>query len=213
MNYTFVFGAAVRSGDTNLGRLERIIVNNGIANQITVNPGLLGTERVVPISDIQSATADEISLNISNDEWKAYAAYRLQQSLGNPNEAEPNLAALAPSPQLTQQTADTSRPPNTFGAVEQNTSVDLMSVVLTSSTTVSGDELAGGSARLKGLVVETGRPQQLLLDDERSVSYDAVSRLDEQQIQLGGAPQQPILDADRGYEATTAHDPSGDQRR
>lgn len=212
MNYTFVFGAQVRNGDTNLGRLERIIVNNGIANQITVNPGLLQTERVVPISDIQSATADEINLNISDDDWKAYTAYRLQQSLGNPNEAQPNLAVLAPTPQFTQQAPDTSHPTSTTGARANETSVDLMSVVLTASTTVS-DADRGGQARLKGLVVDTGRPQLLLLDDESNVSYDAVSRLDEQQILLGGTPQQPLLDADRGYESTTAHDPSGDQRR
>lgn len=212
MNYTFVFGAQVRSGDTNLGRLERIIVNNGIANQITVNPGLLQTERVVPISDIQSATTDEINLDISDEGWKAYTAYRLQQSLGNPNEAQPNLAVLAPTPQFAQQAPDTSHPTSTTGARANDTSVDLMSVVLTASTTV-GDADQGGRARLKGLVVDTGRPQMLLLDDESSVPYDAVSRLDEQQILLGGTPQQPLLDADRGYESTTAHDPSGDQRR
>lgn len=212
MNYTFVFGAPVQIGETQVGKLERIIVNNGIANQITVNPGLLQTERVVPISDIESASADAIRLHVTDQDWKAYTAFRLQQQLGSPNEAEPNLAVLAPSPQLIQQAADTSHPGSTTGAREAETSVDLMSVVLTSGTTVSDAE-GGGQMRLRGLVAETGRPQALLLDDDRSVPFDAVSRLDEQHIQLGGAPQQPILDADRGYEATTPHDPSGDQRR
>ena len=34
MIHTFVFGTPVRTSDHDLGKLERIIVNNGIANQI-----------------------------------------------------------------------------------------------------------------------------------------------------------------------------------
>lgn len=212
MKYIFVFGTPVRSGTTTVGKLTRIIVNNGIANQITVDPGLLQTERVVPISDIQSATTDEIQLNVTDDVWKAYTAYKLQQSLSNLHDAEPNLAVLAPSPQLLQQAPDTGHPGDTTGAQMVDTSVDRMSVVLTSSTRVGGDQ-GNAQARLAGLVAETGRPQQLLLDDHGSVDFSAVTRLDEQHILIGGAPQQPLLDADRGYESTTAYDPSGDQRR
>lgn len=212
MKYIFVFGTPVRSGTTTLGKLTRIIVNNGIANQITVDPGLLQTERVVPISDIESATTDEIQLNVADDVWKAYTAYKLQQSLGNPNDADPNLAVLAPSPQLVQQAVDTSHPTDATGAHLIDTSVDRMSVVLTSSTRV-GSEHGNAQARLQGLIAETGRPQLLLLDDNGSIDFGAVTRLDEQHILIGGSPQQPLLDADRGYESTTAHDPSGDQRR
>lgn len=212
MKYIFVFGTRVRSGTITVGKLTRIIVNNGIANQIAVDPGLLQTERVVPISDIESATADEIQLNVADDVWKAYTAYKLQQSLGNPHDADPNLAVLAPSPQLLQQAPDMGHLSDTTGAQLIDTSVDRMSVVLTASTRVGGAQ-ESAQARLKGLVAETGRPQQLLLDDDGSVDFETVTRLDEQHILIGGAPQQPLLDADRGYESTTAHDPAGDQRR
>lgn len=211
MIQTLRFGAPVYNGAHHVGKLERIIVNNGIANQITVDPGLLRTERVVPINVFQTTENDELRLDVSDDEWRAYSAYKMQHELSNPSEDQPNLAVLSPSPTIVSSGTDTDHPSRPTGAYEADTTVADTSVVLTASTQVVHE--GGAAHRLQGLVIDTGRPRTLLLDDGSTVPFDAVTRLDENHIRVGGHPQQPILDADRGYEATRPHDPHGDERR
>jgi hypothetical protein len=89
MLYTFVLGTPVYAEDRHLGKLERIIVDNGIANQITVAPGLLGIERVVPINDIVETSTDSVQLRITDEDWRAYSAFQIQQAFGGSQEVVP----------------------------------------------------------------------------------------------------------------------------
>lgn len=212
MIHTFVFGTPVRTSDHDLGKLERIIVNNGIANQITVNPGLLQTERVVPVSDIQTAAADVIQLHIGEAEWKAYTGFHMERALSTPSEDSPNLAVYTPISAAAGEIRDSSHPTTMTGAREVDDTVDNLSVVLTSSTIIGGAGVTG-NVHLKGIVTDTGRPQQLILSDDRAIPYETVTQLDERHIELGTPHAQPLLDADRGYESTTVNDPAGDERR
>ncbi len=212
MRFTLVFGAPVYANETQLGKLERIIVNNGIANQVTVNPGLFGYERVVPINHLGEAGADAVHLNVGEDEWKAYPAYSMDQSLTNPNDASPDLSVLTTDLTMNSQAADTSHPLTTGVRTERRT-VDELSVVLSSSTRVVNDSAPNEEERLRGLTIDTGRPQELLLAQGSLVPYDVVTMLDENRIHIGGQHQQPILPSDRGYEQTRPQDPAGDERR
>jgi hypothetical protein len=213
MILTLILGAPVQTSDRQIGKLQRIIIDNGIANQVTVNPGLLGLERVVPISIFEEATADGIRMEVTDEEWKAYSAFKVHQDLSSPVDDQPNLSALTPSASAVAQGPDASHPTSMTGARGTNTTVSETSVVLSTHTVVVNDDAPQAERTLKGLVIDTGRPQQLVLDDDSTVAFTAVSRLDEQRIHIGGAHEEPILDADRGYERTTLNDPSGDQRR
>ncbi|HEX6293292.1 MAG TPA: hypothetical protein VFZ66_29195 [Herpetosiphonaceae bacterium] len=197
MIYTLIFGTPVQSSDKQIGRLERIIVDNGIANQVTINPGLLGTERVVPITVLEETSADVIRMNASNDEWKAFAAYQMQQSLSNPVEDTPNLSALTTDQVVAGGITDSSHPTSDTGARRTQRTVGDTSVVLSSRTKIVDDTGATKQRCLKGLVVDTGRPQQLVLDDDSAVPFEAITLLDENQIHIGGAHQAPVLGADQ----------------
>jgi hypothetical protein len=213
MLYTLLFGARVRSADDNLGKLERIIVNNGIANQLSVDPGLLGYERVIPINIIDQTSDDEIQVTVGEGEWKSYPSFSVQRSVDTPSEEGPNLAALTPEIVAWAAPADTDHVTMETGARETDRTVDMTSVVLTSGTRVVLENQGGETHKLRGLIADTGRLQQLVLDNGTTISADAVTLLDEDRIHVGGQHQRPVLDADRGYEATEARDPQGDERR
>lgn len=176
---TLMLGVPVRSQGRELGTLHRIIVNNGVANQFTVNPGLFGTERVVPISDVQEATPEQIVLNVTEDEWKAYGAFDMQQHIVSDSAAAPGLMPIAPRLPTTSEISDAT----TAEATTSDRSVDLMAVVLSHNTHV------GDQGRLAGLVIDTGIPQELLLEGGATIPFTAVGMLDEAHIQLGAAPQ------------------------
>ncbi len=212
MRFTLIFGAPVHANESQLGKLSRIIVNNGIANQITVDPGFLGTERVVPINVFRQSDDEALTLELGADDWKAFPSYTMDQGLGNPNESTPDLSVLTPEFTRTQQVPDTSHPLSAGLTTERRT-VDELSVVLTSSTAVVDDTAPDTQHKLRGMTIDTGRPQELLLEDGRMVAYSAVTMLDENRIHVGGLHQQPLLASDRGYEQTRANDPVGDQRR
>ncbi len=177
MIYTLIFGAPVRQGDHQLGTLNRIIVNNGVANQFTVHTGLLGgPDRVVPINDIVEAAEDGLILDISEDEWKAYPAFDIDKILAAQQTTTPGLLTSAPA--NNQTTADGS---SLLAAPAPPTGRTLrdVSVVLTCKTRV------GDQGALRGMVVDTGIPQQLLVEGGGSMPFEQVGTLDEDQIVLG----------------------------
>jgi hypothetical protein len=187
MTHIYRFGAAVRAGDRDLGTLTQIIVNGGIANQLVVNPGLLGIERVMPVSVVATTTADEITLAIDPAEWSSYPALHMHTPLDAPQANGPDLAVMTPSPQIVTAGTDVSHPTNVTGARETEDTVAIDSIKLTDRTEV----VVGGDAqRLTGLVVDTGRPQQILIG-ETAIGCESVTRWDEQRITLdteGGRP-------------------------
>lgn len=212
MIYTLVFGASVRNDARDFGKLQRIIVNNGIANQLSVEPGLFSYERIVPINVIHETSEAVIRIGIDDNDWASYSAFKIDQSLTDATDDTPNLAVLTPTVAANSTAVDTGHPTEKTGARGTATTVDEMSVVLTARTVVL-NEAAGTEHKLRGLIVDTGRLQQLLVENGEAIPFDAVSRLDEARIHVGDTHQQPLLDADRGYESTTARDPAGDQRR
>lgn len=212
MRFTLIFGAPVYANEKQLGKLERIIVNNGIANQITVDPGLFGYERVVPLNHFREAGEDAIHLNVGEDEWKAYPAYTMDQALANPNEGTPDLSVLTTDLSMINQASDTSHPLTT-GAQSERKTVDELSVVLTSGTSIVHDDAGGQTDTLRGITIDTGRPQELLVSGGNALRYDTVTMLDENRIHIGGRHQEAVLPSDRGYEQTRPHDPAGDERR
>lgn len=211
MRFTLIFGTPVQANNSQLGKLSRIIVNNGIANQITVDPGLLGSERVVPINAFQQSDDDTLNLDITDDDWKAYPAFTMDQSSDDPNASSAD-PALAP-PDLTFNRRPATGNSLTAEPVVERRTVDQLSVVLTSSATVVDDTAPDTTYKLRGITIDTGRPQELLIEDGRAVPFTAVTLLDEDRIHVGGVHQQPLLPSDRGYEQTRANDPAGDQRR
>lgn len=184
MIYTFVLGAPVRSGDRELGTLSRILVNNGICNQFAVNPGGLfhGPERVVPISDVVEATEQGVTLEITDTEWKAYSAFNIDQLVVSDTAVAPQLLQTGPTTDVT--TEMTSKP--TAEAEQQTQSVSPMAVVLTNKTRVGDDR------HVRGLVIDTGIPLRILVEEGETVPIEAVAVLDENHIRLGETP--PRLD-------------------
>lgn len=182
MEHRLMFGAPVHNQHTQFGTLKRIIINDGIANQITVDPGLLGVERIVPISAVPETSAEGVRLEASEEDWKAFAAFNIHGIFGNSNEDEPTLSVM--------ETAETvgASATSVMGSHDPNESVSNASLVLSAATTVAG---AGEAASLKGLIIDTGRPRQLVLDD-RTVPYTDVSRFGADRIELGGGAQQSI---------------------
>jgi hypothetical protein len=134
----------------------------------------------------------------------------MDQLLDNPNEDRPNLDVLSTDLTVNARAVDTEHP---LGARAERRTVDELSVVLSSGTDVTYDGGAEATHKLHGIVIETGRPQELLVANGKPISFDAVTELDEKHIHVGGAHQQPILDADRGYEQARPEDPAGEQRR
>lgn len=177
MIHTLIFGTPVRSGDHELGALNRVLVNNGVANQFTVNPGGLfsGPDRIVPINDVVEATDQGVTLNISDVEWKAYPAFNIDQILVSDQAAAPDLLQLAPALPTTQEVLEAP----TAEAETERRSATAMVVALTNRTRV------GDQGTLAGLVADTGIPQQLLLEGGGAVPFAQVGVLDEEHITLG----------------------------
>jgi hypothetical protein len=196
MKYTLIFDTPVYAGEKHIGKLARIIVDNGIANQITVNPGLLGIERVVPINVLEEASAETIRMKVSDSEWKAFAAYQMQQSLTGSVGDTPNLSALTTDQVASGGITDSSHPTSDTGARQTVRTVGDTSIVLSSHTAVA-DEAADQQYQLKGLIVDTGRPQQMLLDGGSSLPFEMVTLLDEDRIHVGGQTPAPVLQADQ----------------
>ena len=177
MIYTMIFGAPVRRDDHRLGTLNRILVNNGVANQFTVHTGLLGgPDRLAPINDVVEASEDGIVLNISEDEWKAYPAFDIDKILAKQQELTPGFHASAPA---NNQTAEDAASLPAAPAPATGRTVQDVSVVLTDKTQV------GDQGTLRGLILDTGIPQQLLIDGGGTVPFEQVGLLDENQIALG----------------------------
>ena len=197
MEYTLIFGTPVYSSEKHIGSLSRIIVDNGIANQITVNPGLLGTERVVPINALDQATGETIQMNVSDDEWKAFAAYQMQQALTGTAGDTPNLSALTTDQVASGGITDSSHPTNDTGARKTVRTVGDTSVVLSSRTCVVDEAANNQQYRLKGLTIDTGRPQLLLLDNDNTLPFGTVTLFDEDRIHVGGEHQAPVLESEQ----------------
>ena len=195
MLYTLIFGTPVYAHDKHIGKLRRIIVDNGIANQITVDAGLLGTERVVPINVLEETSAETIRLNATDVEWKAFAAYQMQQSITSSGGDSPNLSALTSDQVVSGGITDSSH--NDTSSRRTVRTVADTSVVLTSRTAVINDDATNERHYVRGLVADTGRPQQLLLEDGSAVPFEAVTLFDESQIHIGGEHQAPVLEADQ----------------
>ena len=176
MIYTLILGAPVRKEGSEFGSLTRIIVENGVANRVVVNPSGLftGPERVVPINAIAESSAEGITLNSTDVDWQGYNAYNLEQYLGD----SPN---LTPSIFMADQAATANpeipgRPPV---EVENNATIVPMMVTLTTHTRV------GDNGTLAGIVADTGIPTELLLAGGSSIPYAQVGILDEDHITLG----------------------------
>lgn len=180
MRHTLIFGTPVARDGNSFGVLSRIVVNNGVANQIVVNPSGLfsGPERVIPINDVDAADADVVSLSTSGDEWKSYNAYemdvyRLEEGSADTTQVIPGTV------EVMRAVARVS----TAESMSTETTVDDLSVVLTRATTVSGKPL-------DGLIIDTGIPQALLVGDQ-TVDFTQVSTLNASHIELGGAGEAP----------------------
>ena len=176
MIHTLVFGAAVHSMDTHRGTIKRILINDGIANQFTVDPGLLSVERILPISVVAEATNQGVQLNInSDDEWKAFPAYRMEGILGTSNHEDPSVQVL--------ETAEVVGAGYEAATGSQTTTDALPSgaIVLSSATHITG---AHADATLHGLVIDTGRPHQLLLNDGRTIPIEAAAQFSSDMIVL-----------------------------
>lgn len=184
MRYTLVLGTPVITDGKTLGNVERIIVEDGVAKQFTVNPGLFGTERVLPLSAVQAATANGIELHITDDEWKAYPAFNIESLLTPAFDmpvADPGLAQLSPQ----QAEAGTHRPDNdllTTSAVTpgEGVTVPLGSAVVSAKTNVMRN---GTTHALHGLVLDTGRPVQVLVADGQALDVAMVRSFSGEQIQ------------------------------
>lgn len=177
MIYTLMLGAPVRSGDHQFGTVCRILVNNGVANQFTVSPSGLfgGPERIVPISDVVAATADGVTLECNETEWKAYGAFNLEKILVSDQAAAPSILQVAPGNEVTTEPEAVP----TAEAGSKDRALENTTVALTNTTTV------GDRGQLAGIVADTGIPQQLLVAGGGSVPFEQVGVLDEKHITLG----------------------------
>ena len=197
MIYTLVFDTPVQLRDKSVGKLKRIIVANGIAGQITVDPGLFGTERVVRLSDIGEATADGIRLDMTDDEWQTVSPFQVREELPMPTadalsisptgvQAEARLAEDAPHDSYAREVTDTTH--------EEQARIG--SVVLADDMNVIDDE-SGARKTLQGLVVDDGRPLELLVEGGAALSVQNVHGLDADGLHVRGSGQRPATDADR----------------
>lgn len=184
MIHTLIFGTPARSDRKDYGTLKRIIINAGIANQITVDPGVFGIERIIPISAVHSATAELIDLPITDDEWQAFAAYHMESIFSTSTDDDPSLGVMH------EASAVGANMESVAGSQENLSPLDETSVVLSPNTVLHyGDQ----RAILDGLIAETGRPTRLLLDGGRTIAYDAVETIDDGVITLraDAVPQEP----------------------
>ena len=177
MIHTLIFGTPVRTGNHEFGTLNRVLVNNGVANQFTVNPGGLfgGPDRIVPISDVVEATEQGVTLNIADVDWKAYPAFSADHLLVSDQAAAPDLLPVAPTMPTTNEAWDVPIAEAPTG----ERSATAMVVALTNRTRV------GDHGTLVGLVADTGIPQQLMLEGGGVVPFAQVGVLDEEHIVLG----------------------------
>jgi hypothetical protein len=186
MRYTLVFGTPVMADGKTLGNVERIIVEDGVAKQFTVNPGLFGTGRVLPLSDVQITGANGIELRVSDDVWKAYPAFNIESLLPPAYDtpiADPGLTQLSPQ----QAEAGTHRPDNdlltTSAAVPgEGVTVPVGSAVVSAKTSVLRN---GTTHALHGLVLDTGRPVQVLVADGQPLDVATVRSFTSEQISVG----------------------------
>jgi hypothetical protein len=129
----------------------------------------------VPISDVVEATEQGITLRISEDEWKAYNAFNIEQTVTTDQAAAPDLLPIAPVLPITAEPLSVP----TAEAGVSGRSVSNMSVVVTNKTQVAN------LGPLAGMVIDTGIPQRLLLDNGQFVPFEQVGLLDEEHIVLG----------------------------
>ncbi|WP_029215552.1 hypothetical protein [Kallotenue papyrolyticum] len=181
MQHIYRFGAVVLAGDEQLGTLSQIILNQGIANQLVVKPGLLGDARVLPISVVEQAEAETIRLSIAPEEWRSFPVPSLQHALDTPEQAAPDVSALTPAPGVTAVAVDPGHATERTGARETESTLAAAAITLSKATKVvpTSEDVR---YQLAGLVVETGRPQALLLDDGSRVPAAAIQRWEEQRI-------------------------------
>lgn len=175
MLYTFTFGTSVYAGEKKLGTLKRIIVDNDVASQVTVDPGLLDYERVVPLMDIREATEDRIQLEVPADAWKSYTSFDDAGGLklpptDSPYQGEPDTHFVQPEEPAIRDNA----PDHTIGRSD---------IVLSEQTTVV-DIDRGGQDSLRGLTVDNGRPLELLLADGDAFLFHDVHELDSDRIEV-----------------------------
>jgi hypothetical protein len=183
MIYTLIFGAPVVADGTTLGKVERILVQMGVANQFTVDPGLFGTERVVPLSDVRAANEDSIELRTSENEWQAYPAFDIESMLPETAGAMPGLPALTPQhPTAPANITDPGVPTLSADVPAQDVTIHEGSAVLSAKTSVASAD--GTEQRLHGLVLDTGRPVQVLVEGGQPVSIKGVRSLTSEQIRL-----------------------------
>jgi hypothetical protein len=175
MIYTLMLGAPVRKEGGEFGSLSRIIVDNGVANQLVVNPSGLfsGPERVVPINAIAESSAEGITLNATDVDWHGYNAYHLEQYMASDTITPDVLVTGA------MTTANPEIPNRPTTLMEGESTIVPMMVVLTSKTRV------GDHGHLAGIITDTGIPTELLLEGGGSVPYAQVSILDDTHITLG----------------------------
>ena len=179
MIYTLMLGAPVSKEGSEFGSLTRIIVDNGIANQIVVNPSGLftGPERVVPINAIAESSAQGITLNSTDVDWHGYNAFNLEQYLKTETTSPDFLLSgtmTVANPELTDQP---------LTEMQSDGMIVPMTVTLTTKTRV------GDQGHLAGVVTDTGRPTELLLEGGGAIPYDQVGILDEEHITLGPKPE------------------------
>lgn len=190
MQYTLILGAPVVNGDHTFGSLTRIVLENGVANQLVVSPSGLfsGPDRLVPIDCVMDTSADAITLKATEEEWKSFNAFKMDMREVAPLVEDRGM-------QLAPQT-DISQP-----MVQQPTTDAVTSTITVADTTVvlTKDTVVGSGSRFGGLITETGVPQSMLVDGQM-VPFKQVSLLDEKHIELGGAASAPeTLDPTRDH--------------
>jgi hypothetical protein len=182
MIYTLIFGSPVVADGKTLGKVERILVHGGIANQFTVDPGLFGTERVVPVSDVRSTTAEGIELKVAEDAWKAYPAFDIESMLPAASEPSLHLADQTPQPDnLVAHRLDTGVPSTSTDVPADDITVTEQSAVLSAKTTVVAN---GTERRLHGLVLDTGRPVQALVEGEQPLDLQNMRGMTSEEIRV-----------------------------
>ncbi len=184
MQYTLVLGAPVVANGKTLGKIKRIIVQYGVANQFTVDPGLLGYERVLPISDARSATADGVELNVSDDQWKAYPAFNIEDMVPESDEStDPGLAELTPQhPAAAAHRPDAGVATTSVDVPPDDVTVHEQSAVLSSNTRIV--DANGNRHALHGLVLDTGRPVQALVEGAQPIDLSNLRSLTAEEIRL-----------------------------
>ncbi len=178
MRHTLVLGAPVGRADHAFGKLSAILVDNGVANQIVVNPtGLFsGPERVVPLSSLGASTADQVVLDVTDDDWRAFGAFSME-TLHVAALTAPHGLPVNPGIDLDRKMAELP--------TEQNVSTD--PTVADTVVVLSKDTQVGTLGALHGLVIDTGIPEALLVGHQQ-LPFSQVGRLDSKQIELGATP-------------------------